>query len=190
MKQQKKLTLTNTFNKMKTMENITTGYMMRAEVWLLITTLFYFLINGAQIFETLVLVPKWAASPPQTLKLLADKNGTSLKTFWIIFHSLHEITFILAIVFCWKIDPVKNWLLIFFALHFAVRVWTILYFAPNIIDFEKMAATTTMEKNLIDRVALWQTLNYVRVAVFIIVSVGLVPLCIKLMNCLTVNASS
>lgn len=172
------------------MENITTGYVMRAEIWLLITTLFYFLINGAQLFETLVLVPKWTASPPNTLQLLANKNGTSLKAFWIIFHSLHEITFILALVFCWKIGPVRNWLLILFALHFAVRVWTILYFAPNIMDFENVGATGNIEHNLINRITLWQTLNYVRVAVFIMVSLGLIPLCIKLMNYLTVSPSS
>lgn len=107
------------------MENITASYLTRAELWLCITTLIYFLMNGAQIFETLVFVPKWTTSPPDNFKLLLDGQGTSLKNFWIIFHSLHEITFILAIVFCWKIDPVRNWLLILFAVHFAVRVVTL-----------------------------------------------------------------
>lgn len=167
---------------MKTMENLTTGYLMRAEIWMLVTTLFYFLINGAQVFETAVFVPKWAASPPETLKLLADRNGMSLKTFWILFHSLHEITFILAIVCCWKIDPIRNWLLILFVLHFAVRVWTILFFAPNIIGFEKIANGEAATAGLINRVSLWQTLNYLRVAIFIIISLCLIPLCIKLMN--------
>ncbi|MEO6719983.1 MAG: transposase [Ferruginibacter sp.] len=164
------------------MGNITTNYFTRAESWLFITTLIYFLMNGAQIFETAVLVPKWTASPPESFKILADKNGTSLKTFWIVFHSLHELTFILAIVFCWKIDPVRNWLLILFAIHFAVRVWTLTYFAPNIIDFQKIADTASSGKDLISRTSLWQKLNYVRVAMFIAVSIALIPLCIKLMK--------
>jgi hypothetical protein len=162
------------------MESITANYLTRAEIWLCIMTLIYFLMNGAQIFETLVFVPKWTASPPDNFKLLLDGRGASLKLFWIVFHSLHEITFILAIVFCWEIDPVRNWLLILFAIHFAVRVWTLSYFAPNIIDFQKIAETPTLAKGLMNRTSLWQTFNYIRVAIFVALSFGLIPLCIKL----------
>ena len=162
------------------METLTTQEWTRAELWLCISTLFYLLMNGAQIFETLVFVPKWTASPPDNFKLLADGRGASLKSFWIIVHSLHEITFILAIIFCWKIAPVKNWLLILFAIHFAVRVWTILYFAPNIIDFQKIAEVPSLAKDLVKRTLRWQTLNYIRVAAFMAISIGLIPLCVKL----------
>ncbi len=131
-------------------------------------------MNGAQIFETLVFVPRWTDSPPDNFKLLLDGRGASLKIFWIIFHSLHEILFILAIVFCWKLDFARNWLLIFFAIHFAVRVWTLAYFAPNIISFQKIAETQSVVKGLANKTSLWKTLNYVRVAIFIGVSIGLV----------------
>jgi len=161
------------------MESLTTNYVTRAEIWLCITTLLYFLMNGAQIFETLVFVPKWVASPPDNFRLLVDGNGTSLKLFWIVLHSIHELTFILALVFCWKIDPVRNWLLILMVAHFAVRVWTLAFFAPNIIDFQKIAEIQVFSKELINRVSLWQTLNYVRVAIFIAISCGFIPLCIK-----------
>jgi len=164
------------------MENITTLYLTRAELWLCITTLIYFLMNGAQIFETLVFVPKWTASPPDNFTFLLEGQGASLKFFWIVFHSLHEITFILAIIFCWKIDPVRNWLLVLFAVHFSVRVWTLSYFAPNIIDFQKVAENKSLAKDLINRTSLWKTLNYVRVAIFMAVSIGLIPACIKLFN--------
>lgn len=164
------------------MENTTAASLTRAEVWLCITTLVYFLMNGAQIFETLVFVPKWVASPPDNFRLLSDESGASLKVFWIVFHSLHEIAFILAIVFCWKIDPVRNGLLILFAVHFAVRVWTLTYFAPNIIDFQRIAENASAAKDLVSRTALWQKLNYLRVVIFIAVSVGLIPLCIKLFS--------
>jgi len=164
------------------MENITTNYLTRAEIWLCITTLLYFMMNGAQIFETFVFVPKWADSPPDNFRLLSDGRGISLKIFWILFHSLHEITFVLAIFFSWKICPVRNWLLLLFAIHLAVRAWTLLYFAPNIIDFQKIAEAPTLAKNLADRTALWQALNYIRVSIFIAVSLALIPLCIRLIN--------
>jgi hypothetical protein len=162
--------------------NITESYLSRAELWMLITTLTYFLMNGAQIFETAVLVPKWTANPPHTFTLLTDKNGTTLKSFWIIFHSLHELTFILAIIFCWKLIPIRNGLLILFAIHFAVRIWTLSYFAPNIIDFQKMAEGLNSVTDLVKRANVWKTLNYVRVGIFIAVSIGLVPLFLKLLN--------
>lgn len=164
------------------MESLTTTYATRAEIWLCITTLLYFLMNGAQIFETFVFVPKWTFSPPDNFKLLSDGKGASLKFFWIIFHSLHEIAFILAIIFCWKILPVRNWLLILLVAHIAVRIWTLVYFAPHIIYFQKIAESPVVPENLPSRVSLWQTLNYVRVTLFIIISLGLIPLCIKLFS--------
>src|SRR5688500_15354527 len=114
------------------MNGITENYVFRAELWLLITTLVYFLMNGAQLFETAVIVPKWTAAPPESFQLFKGNYGLDFKAFWIGLHSVHEITFILAIIFCWKLE-IRNWLLILFALHFAVRVWTLIYFAPNII---------------------------------------------------------
>lgn len=167
---------------MTQMDNITSSYLTRAEMWLGVTTLVYFLMNGAQIFETLIFVPKWTASPPSNFNLLLEGQGASLKFFWIILHSLHEIAFILAIIFCWKIGPVRNWLLLLFAVHFAVRVWTLAYFAPNIIDFQKIAESPSLAKDLTSRTSLWQALNYVRVGIFIAVSIGLIPLCIRLFN--------
>ncbi|MGX5683048.1 transposase [Chryseobacterium cucumeris] len=164
------------------MESLTATYITRAEIWLCITTLLYFLMNGAQIFETLLFVPKWASSPPDTLKLLQDGNGVSLKFFWIILHSLHEITFILAIAFCWKIDPVRNWLLILLIIHVAVRAWTLAFFAPNIIQFQNLASAPSVSQEIITRISLWKTLNYIRVAVYIAVSIGFIPLCIKVLS--------
>lgn len=160
--------------------SITESYLSRAELWLFITTLIYFLINGAQIFETAVLVPKWTAHPPATFSYLTDKNGTSLKTFWIVSHSLHEITFIIAIICCWKLPPIRNGLLILFAVHFGVRAWTLAYFAPHIIEFQKVAEGMSSATDMLRQAGTWKTLNYVRVGIFVALSVGLVPLCLRL----------
>lgn len=164
------------------MENITVNYLHRAEIWLCLATVIYFFINGAQVFETLVLVPKWTASPPQSLKILSDDNGMSLKTFWIVFHSIHEVVFIMAVIFCWKIDPVRNWLIVLFAIHLLVRIWTLSYFAPNIIDFQGMSDQPSLTDTITARISRWQLLNYIRVAVFIAVSIGFIPVCVKLFS--------
>lgn len=164
------------------MNSITANYLVRAELWLFITTLAYFLMNGAQLFETAVIVPKWTAAPPESFHLFQGKYGLDFKMFWIIMHSIHEITFILAIVFCWKIAPVRNGLLLLFVIHFTIRVWTLLYFAPNIIAFQKVTETTGVDAELLSRTSLWRTMNYIRVGLFIAVSLGLLPLCAKVLH--------
>jgi len=162
------------------MEPLTAEYISRAEVSLLITTFFYFLMNGAGIFETAVVIPKWSASPPESLHLLKGKYGLDLKVFWIVVHSIHELTFIVAIIACWKLEFFRNWLLILFVIHFLVRAWTLLYFAPNIIDFQKIANEGSRAPDLLQRTTQWRKLNYLRTGLFVAISIGLIPLCIKI----------
>jgi hypothetical protein len=71
------------------------SYLKRALFWLVTTTAVYLLMNGAQIFETVLIVPAWTAAPPASLGMFQGEYGLDFKTFWIVFHSLHEITFIL-----------------------------------------------------------------------------------------------
>ena len=161
---------------------LNSAYLSRAETWLLITTLVYFLMNGAQLFETIVIVPKWTAAPPQSFQLFSGKYGLNFKPFWIGMHSIHEITFIIAIIFCWKIDSVRTWLLFLFTIHFAVRMWTLVYFAPKIMLFQKLANSSEQVPKLLSSTNRWRNLNYIRVAIFILISLGLIPLCIKVMR--------
>lgn len=164
------------------MEQLTANYLTRAEIWLFITTLAYFMMNGAQLFETAAITPKWTSAPPESLAMLGGKYGLDFKVFWIVTHSLHELTFLLALIFCWKIDPVRNWLLLLLLLHVAVRAWTLMYFAPNIFDFQKIATSGTTDTDLLARASQWRILNYFRVGIFIAISFGLIPLCMKVIN--------
>jgi hypothetical protein len=154
------------------METLSTEYLFRAEGWLLITTLIYFIMNGAGIFETAVLIPKWTASPPESLQIFKGEYGIDLKIFWIAMHSIHEITFIVAIVFCWNIPGIREAMLVLFAIHFGVRMWTLAYFAPNIIEFQKIANDGVVVAGLAERTRRWKNLNYVRTGLFIAVSIG------------------
>jgi hypothetical protein len=164
------------------MDNITAQYLFRAEAWLLITILIYFIMNGAGIFETAVIVPKWASSPPESFQIFKGEYGIDLKFFWIAMHSIHEITFILANVLCWQIDGVREWLLVLFGIHFAVRVWTLLYFAPNIMEFQKIANTGVTVPGLAEKARRWKNLNYIRTGAFVAVSVGMVAVFINVLG--------
>lgn len=164
------------------MKEVSPTYLSRATNWLLITTLLYFLMNGAQIFETAAIVPKWAASPPDSFTVFRGSYGLDFKVFWITMHSIHEITFILALILCWKITAVRNGLLALFIVHMGIRVWTILYFVPNILEFERIANSAYTGPDLLARASQWENLNYLRVSLFLAVSLGLLPLCRRLLN--------
>lgn len=152
------------------------AYLRRATGWLAGTTLTYFLMNGAQIFETATVVPSWTAGPPGSLAMFHGPHPLDFKVFWIVLHTVHELTFLAAIAAVWRLPAVRNRLLALLAVHVAVRVWTVAYFAPTIIAFQQLPAATGVDPALAARAATWEHLNLVRVAVFLLVSLALLPL--------------
>lgn len=149
-----------------------------AQIALLVSTLIYFAMNGAQIFETAVLVPKWTAAAPESFTLFRGPHAIDLKTFWIATHSIHEVSMIVAIILCWKLE-VRNALLLVFVLHLAVRAWTLGYFAPEIMSFQRIAESGEEAANLLARVRRWKWLNLVRVAAFVALSFAMIPVCYR-----------
>lgn len=151
-------------------------YLRRALLWLVVTTAVYLLMNGAQVFETAVIVPSWTAAPPASLSLFHGDHRLDFKAFWITLHTLHELTFLAACVACWKIKPIRRALLVLLVVHLGVRAWTLAYFAPTIIAFQQLAPSAAVDPALVERAALWRNLNYLRVGVFMAVSLAFLPL--------------
>lgn len=155
------------------------SYLRKATAWLAGTTLAYFLMNGAQVFETATVVPAWTAAPPESLAMFRGPHPLDFKTFWIVLHSLHELTFLAAVAATWRLPAVRNRLLALLAVHVAVRVWTVAYFAPTIIAFQQLPAATGVDPDLAAHAATWSNLNLVRVAIFLLVSLALLPLVVQ-----------
>ncbi|MGG7664334.1 transposase [Dyadobacter sp. BHUBP1] len=147
-----------------------------ANTSMLVTTVAYLLLNGAQLFETAVLVPVWTAAPPASLHLFHGPYGLNFKVFWIVAHSLHELTFLAALILNWKIPARRKILLVVFVAHIAVRAWTLLYFAPVIIFFQQIPVTDAVDQMLVQKAARWREMNLVRVAAFMVLSFILIPL--------------
>jgi hypothetical protein len=168
----------------------TAAYLTRALWWLCATVALYLLMNGAQIFETLLVVPAWTAAPPASLGMFQGDHRLDFKAFWIAFHSIHELAFIVALILCWKIENVRNWVLGAFILHLAVRIWTLGYFAPTIIEFQQMAPSSAIDPELARRAAQWRNLNLVRVALFFVANLALFPPTLRLAKMLCATAPS
>lgn len=152
-------------------------YKNRADTWLFIAIVGYLVMNGAQLWETAIFIPAWTQAPPASLVFF--KYGIDLKTFWIIVHSVHELALLLAVYFNWKIKARKLWLLLLVLIHAGIRAWTLAYFAPTIMELQQMEYNPTVAPDLVQKAARWKNLNYVRVAFFFAVNLGLIWLLFK-----------
>ncbi|MEQ9442915.1 MAG: hypothetical protein RIG62_28005 [Cyclobacteriaceae bacterium] len=93
----------------------------RADLWLLLTIAAYFIMNGAQLWETAIMIPAWTQAPPASLIFFQGPYALDFKNFWIVVHSLHEVIFIVALVFNWRTH--RRWpLLLLFLAHLGVRI--------------------------------------------------------------------
>ncbi len=147
----------------------------KADKWLFYSICAYFIMNGAQLWETALMVPAWTAAPPASLIFFQKPYGLDFKVFWIVTHGIHELIFIAALIFNWKIKPRRNAMLLILAGHIAVRAWTLLYFAPTIIEFQHVPPGHTIDTLLVQKAALWRHLNYLRVGIFFLLNFSLIP---------------
>ncbi|MEN7549969.1 transposase [Rapidithrix thailandica] len=147
----------------------------RADLWLFICLSTYFIMNGAQLWETVIMTPAWTAAPPASLVFFQAPYGLDFKVFWIVVHSCHEVIFLLALVFNWKIRARRLPLLILFVVHVAIRVWTLAYFVPTIIEFQHLPFSNAIDPELVVKAAQWRHLNYLRVGLFFIVNLLFIP---------------
>ncbi|TGK53978.1 hypothetical protein EHQ16_18265 [Leptospira kanakyensis] len=157
-----------------------------AKYSLFLNLLLYFLMNGAQIFETLIFVPRWANRNHPNFQILnTEIKSANLKYFWILFHSVHEIIFLISLLFCFPIEGIGNYLISLFFLHMAVRVWTVIYFAGKIIRFQSLAnSLSELSSEIPGEIRKWVFLNYIRVFIYIGISISMIPLVLKI---LTIN---
>ena len=144
----------------------------RANLWLFIATAAYFLMNGAQLWETAIMIPAWTAAPPESLFFFNGPYGLDFKNFWIIVHSSHEVLLILALIFNWPFKKRRNLMLLLLVAHIGVRVWTLQYFAPTIIEFQAIEVEDMINSTLADKASRWRNLNYLRVGLFFIINLG------------------
>ncbi|MGN6434978.1 MAG: transposase [Agriterribacter sp.] len=146
------------------MEN--TYQFSKATQWLFYSICAYFIMNGAQVWETALMVPAWTAAPPSSLIFFQKPYGLDFKVFWIVVHGVHELIFITALALNWKIKKRRNLILLVLAGHIATRIWTLLYFAPAIMEFQRLPYSDTVDVLLQEKAAQWRNLNYARVVIF------------------------
>lgn len=149
--------------------------------WLYWCTIMYAIMNGAGLWETALFVPAWTQAPPASLHYFHQPYGIEsnhLVIFWVSIHSIHEIVFIITLITNWKTSR-RNYLLLLFIAHMAVRAWTLLYFAPSIMFFQSIPISNNVDPELVSKANLWKNLNYIRGFLFICINVLMAKLLTK-----------
>ncbi len=146
----------------------------KADRWLMWSIFLYFTMNGAQLWETVLFVPAWSANPPETLYFFNGPSGIELSKFWIILHAVHEVSMVVALIYNWAFPKRRNWMLFLFCVHISLRVWTLIYFAPVILEFQNTAIGGVAHQDIIQKAKDWRNLNYLRVAVYFLVNLAFV----------------
>jgi hypothetical protein len=97
---------------------------------------------GGGLYEYCVLDPAW----PTRLDLIQPhRGGVSRRRFWIPAHVAFELFLIAALVAAWSQDSIRIWLLVGFACHASMRIWSAFDFIPKAAGFERRDADQISE---------------------------------------------
>jgi hypothetical protein len=133
-----------------------------ATVSLFIASLLAAMELGGSLYEALVVYPAWSASPPATLALLQGPNSVNSTPFWIPIHVSLEIMLAVALALNWRARARRNLVLLGIGIHMLVRVWTFMYFIPEILAFTSIAPNGPYSGELVACTELWGQLGWIR----------------------------
>lgn len=124
---------------------------------------------GGQVFNELMIVPKWSASPPESLKVYADLPAKGGAPFFDLFGPLFVVLAIAAAVGCWKsARRARRWLALQAAIAVALLI-SLFYLAPLVGTlFRHSLAGDLPASEIVAGVERWRLGNQVRLGVELI----------------------
>ncbi|MDQ3784528.1 MAG: hypothetical protein M3360_06590 [Actinomycetota bacterium] len=121
---------------------------------------------GGGLLSQLWMNQAWIASPPSSFELIQPPIGNGLNAFFILFNSLMEWALIpAAIVFNWRIPKRRTLIIAAAVIYYGMRVWTYVYFAPEIMTFYEIPSSGPFSPELAERAQQWVYLSWYRVAI-------------------------
>ena len=138
-----------------------------AALWLLVVALG--IQTGAGLFETRVLVPLWAKSPPESVLAY---NATAIKAdsghrLWIFLTPATGLISLLNLAAAWHAaEPQRTWWLASAGTAVLIIVVTFAYFVPVLLRLPQ--AANVPPASLTRTVRLWVVLNWLRFVVLIL----------------------
>ena len=110
---------------------------------------------GGGLYESFVLIPLWSKSPPSSFAIIQPGTGVPLQRFWIPVHVAITLFIILALVMTWGEPTVRRLLLVALVSYIVMRVWSGLFFIPEMLAFQKVPLDEAPSAALSARVSRW-----------------------------------
>jgi len=100
---------------------------------------------GGGIYEMLIVDRVW----PDNLAIIQPKRGgLDRKLFWVPIHTLYEVALLASAWTLWSNSYTRTWIVVALVAHFVSRVWSLAYFIPQALRFEKLSGLTDSEVHL------------------------------------------
>jgi hypothetical protein len=110
---------------------------------------------GGGLYEHLVLVPIWSASPPASFAIIQPDTGVPLQSFWIPVHGAITVFIALSLFLTWRQPRVRRLLLIGLCAYIVMRAWSFAYFIPEMLAFQQIPPGAPPSAELSARVQSW-----------------------------------
>jgi hypothetical protein len=108
-----------------------------------------------RLYESAVLNPIWRKAPPASFAIIQAGTGVPLQRFWIPVHTAITFFVLFALLATWSEVPVRRLLLIGVAAYIVMRLWSALYFIPEMLAFQKIPLDAAPSAELSTRVSKW-----------------------------------
>lgn len=108
---------------------------------------------GGGLYEFTVVDPAWPRRPEI---IQPGRGGVSRRRFWIPAHVAFELALIAGLVLAWSQPAVRTWLLVAFASHTLMRIWSAFDFIPKALAFERAETVSESAARRWARRSLWR----------------------------------
>ncbi|HUQ32372.1 MAG TPA: DUF1772 domain-containing protein [Pyrinomonadaceae bacterium] len=122
---------------------------------------------GGQVFNELMTIPKWSASPPESLKAYAEMPSKGGAPFFPLFNPLFVVLAVGATLTAWKsARRSRTWLALSALIAIALFISLAFYLAPLVQSmFSHSVAGDLSASEIVAGVERWKLGNRIRLAV-------------------------
>lgn len=119
---------------------------------------------GGQVFNELMVVPKWSASPPETIRAYNEIPRKGGAPFFVLFNPLFVLLAIASAIFAWnQARRSRKWLALSVIVALVVFASLILYLVPLVSSTQAHAMAGDLPTaEIVVRVEKWKFGNRIR----------------------------
>jgi hypothetical protein len=128
---------------------------------------------GGGVYETLLVDRVWPDNPAV---IQPERGGLDRKLFWMPAHTLYELALFISLWMLWSAGDARWWIAAALVVHFAARAWSMAYFIPRALRFEKLGDLTQEQRLEARR---WTRLSRYRPA---LEAVSIIALCAAILH--------